>query len=108
VQTISQSELQEKQKSYDDVTIINTLPDEDFEKTKIPGSINVPQHNEDFVERVSAAVMNNKQAEIVVYCASKQCDSSTQAARKLESAGFENIFDYEGGFKDWQQAQKST
>jgi rhodanese-related sulfurtransferase len=108
MQSINQRELQEKQKSIADVTIINTLSEKDFETTKIPGSINVPQKSDDFVERVSAAVMNKKESEIVVYCASKQCDSSTQAAQKLESAGFENIFDYEGGFQDWQQAQQST
>jgi rhodanese-related sulfurtransferase len=29
---------------------------------------------------------------------------SSQAARKLEEAGFTNVHDYEGGTKAWQEA----
>ncbi len=35
---------------------------------------------------------------------SHSCKSSTQAAQKLEAAGFSNVYDYEGGAKAWQEA----
>lgn len=108
MQTITREQLEKKQNSIKDLTLINTLPADKFKETKISNSINVPQQNDDFVDRVSAAVMNDKKAEIVVYCANKECDSSTRAARKLEQAGFKNVYDYEGGYKDWQQSHQNA
>ncbi len=108
MQTITQKELQKKQDSIHDLTVINTLPTDKFEQTQIAGSINVPQRNSDFIDRVSAAVMNNKQAEIVVYCAGKKCDSSTSGAKKLEQAGFQNVFDFEGGYEEWRQSHQTA
>lgn len=108
MQTISHDQLEKKRSSINDLTMINTLPQENFEQTKIPGSINVPQTSDDFVDRVSAAVMNNKQAEVVVYCASDQCNSSEHAAKKLDQAGFKNVYDFEGGYQDWKKAHQTA
>jgi rhodanese-related sulfurtransferase len=38
-----------------------------------------------------------------VYCASIDCHSSTDAAKKLDQAGFTNVYDYRGGAKAWHQ-----
>jgi rhodanese-related sulfurtransferase len=83
------------------------LPKDHFSKTRIPGAINIPEQDDDFVERVSSAVGDDLNAEIIVYCASSECDSSTNAAQKLDSAGFTNVYEYEGGAKDWQRASPS-
>jgi len=86
-----------------DFLLINTLSPDQSKKTEIPGSINIPQDNADFVDRVeSEAVEKDKQ--IVVYCASEKCGSSEEAARKLEEAGFTNVYDYSGGAKAWTQS----
>lgn len=107
MKTIDREQLAERKNSIDDVTLINTLPEEQFAESNIDGSINVPLTKPDFVERVSAAVLHRKEAEIIVYCASRECDSSTRAAEKLESAGFTNVYDYAGGAKEWQEATSS-
>jgi rhodanese-related sulfurtransferase len=78
------------------ITLINTLEAESFEKTKIPGAINVPLESDDFVARVEQAA-GAKDMPIVVYCASPQCDSSEKGARKLETAGFTAVSRYVGG-----------
>lgn len=83
--------------------LINTLPKEHFANTHIPESINVPQDQPDFVEQVEQAV-GGRDHTVVVYCASQECDSSSQAARKLERAGFTHVYDFEGGAKAWQES----
>lgn len=110
MKTITREELKQKMEGtkegrLDDMTIINTLPSHQFAETRIPGAINIPEKDEQFVDRVKSIVGNDKDAEIVVYCANSRCDSSTNAAKKLESAGFTHVFDYEAGAQDWQRAQ---
>ena len=85
-----------------DFLLINTLDAEYFEKTKIPGSVNIPQSQNDFVDKVLEAT-GSKQKMVVTYCANDQCNSSTHAAEKLEAAEF-NVADYEGGAKAWNDA----
>lgn len=34
----------------------------------------------------------------------QQCDSSTKAAKRLDAAGFESVYDFEAGAKGWQEA----
>jgi rhodanese-related sulfurtransferase len=104
-----QKKIDEKGRSnVDDFTLINTLPENKFAATRLPGALNIPQDDEHFVERVRSAVGNDMDAEIVVYCANQACDSSTKAARKLDDAGFTNVLDYEGGAQDWHQGAQRT
>ena len=88
-----------------DLLLINTLDEGNFASTQIPGSINIPQSQDDFVQRVDEEV-GSRDREIVVYCASEDCNSSTQAAHKLQDAGFSNIYDFEAGAEGWQKAGK--
>ena len=83
-------------------TLVNTLEAESFEKTRIPGAINVPLDSSDFVTRVEQAA-GGKDKPIVVYCASRQCNSSEKAAQKLDSAGFTAVSRYTDGAAAWQE-----
>jgi rhodanese-related sulfurtransferase len=84
-----------------DIPIINVLDEDAYQKAHIPTSINVPLQSSDFVEQVGA-VTESKNAPVVVYCANEQCDASPKAARKLEDAGFDKVYDYEGGVEAWK------
>jgi rhodanese-related sulfurtransferase len=103
MKTITTDELKALKDQNSDLTLVNTLASDAFQKTKIPGSINVPLENDDFVARVEKEA-HGKDRPIVVYCASQQCNSSEKAARKLESAGFSAVSRYTGGAAAWQQA----
>lgn len=50
----------------------------------------------------------DKCRKIVVYCSSFECDASRQAAEKLDHAGFEAVYDYEGGTRDWFEQKKAA
>ena len=93
-------EMIEGKKSF---LLINVLPEESFDEGHIPRSINIPLQGDDFTGRVEKEA-GSKAKPIVVYCGSSDCDLSPQAAKKLEAAGFDNIADFEGGMKEWQEA----
>ena len=103
MQTINAKTLEEKTRSSEEVLVINTLDAEHFDKTHIPGSVNIPQAADNFVSEVEKTA-GRKDREIVVYCASESCDSSTKAAGKLNEAGFTNVKDFEGGAEGWKEA----
>ena len=106
MRTITTEELTARRKRGDDALLINTLPSEYFAETRIPDSINIPENREDFVELVGLAA-GSKQRAIIVYCANEECPSSTNAARKLDEAGFKAVYDYEGGAAGWRDAGES-
>lgn len=87
----------------EDFLLVNVLGEEDFEAAHIPGSHNVPVKRarlENEIERLAGG----KEDPVVVYCASKDCEASTDAARRLSNAGFEQVFDYSGGMAAWIEA----
>jgi rhodanese-related sulfurtransferase len=83
--------------------LVNVLAAEYFEKEHIPGSINIPAGNEDeFAKRFAA------DKEIIVYCASTDCDASPKVAKRLTERGFTEVHDFEAGMKAWKDANYSV
>jgi rhodanese-related sulfurtransferase len=107
MKTISTEQLRQRMDRDDNIHLINTLPADKFEDYKIDGSINIPQDTPDFAKRVEQRV-GNKNAEVILYCANKGCDSSTKGAKKLEQAGFSNVVDYEVGAEGWNESQATA
>lgn len=104
---LKRAELKQMLDSGESFSLINVLESEQFEKTHIPGSINIPVKSKDFVGEVEQ-IVGDKDAKIVVYCASFECTASPTAAKKLDQAGFSQVFDYEGGLKDWKEGGLAT
>jgi rhodanese-related sulfurtransferase len=102
MKTITTDELKTLRDQNGKITLVNTLGPEAFEKTRIPGAVNVPLDNSDFVARVEQEA-GGKDKPVVVYCASQQCNSSEKAAKKLEEAGFTTVSRYTGGAAAWQK-----
>jgi len=96
-------ELNQKLESDQDVLVVNVLGDEAFAKEHIPGSHHVDNERDDFVAEVTN-LAGRKDRPIVVYCASKDCPASPTAAKKLDEAGFANVYDFEGGMAEWKLA----
>jgi rhodanese-related sulfurtransferase len=111
VQTISREELEHRleKRLPDNATstrgyaLVNVSSVDAFDQQHIPNSINIPlQDLDEFEERFA------KDKEIIVYCASPECDASPKAAGALLDRGFENVIDYEGGMQDWKDAGNSV
>jgi len=79
----------------------NTLPKESHEKdVNIPGSKWVPADT--LTKEVAEKLAPKKDSVIVVYCGGGQCQASKQAAEKLQSYGYSEVYTYEGGLADWK------
>jgi rhodanese-related sulfurtransferase len=66
-ETITRDELQAKIDRGDRFTLVETLPAQAFEKTHLPGAVNIPTAQ---VRELAPELLPDKHAEIVVYCAS--------------------------------------
>jgi len=97
--TIDREKLEDKLRE-EEVKLIEVLEPEEYERKHIKGAINVP------LAEIGKEVKSkfDNESEIVVYCADKSCGASPKAAEKLDRLGFENVYDYEGGKKDWKEA----
>src|SRR5690625_4309111 len=101
MQAISHSALKTmNEPGHRDYVLINVLPQDGLNQDHIRTSVNVPVDEDNFTSRVEQ-IAGSKEREVVVYCASFDCDASTRAAEKLQQEGFTQVYDYEGGTKDW-------
>ncbi len=98
MKTITAEELKEKKKSDQNFTLLFVLSEDKFKEGHIPGSINIPLG--DIGKRKHELDMDEM---IVVYCESYDCKASPKAGEKLEKFGFKNIYDFEGGMKEWRE-----
>lgn len=76
--------------------IVNVLGKRYYDDARIKGSVSAPL-------RILADVAAKweKDQEIVVYCACKECDASEKAFKLLQQLGFTNVWAYEGGIREW-------
>jgi len=98
--TIDREELKGKMDRNDPFVLIEVLKEEEYEKEHIEGAINIPLA--EIGHRAKEKYPKDK--EIIVYCASFDCQASPKAAQKLVTMGFTNVYDYAGGKADWKEA----
>ncbi|HKR58296.1 MAG TPA: rhodanese-like domain-containing protein [Pyrinomonadaceae bacterium] len=67
IKTISRDELKQKIDRKDDFVLVETLPQAAYDHAHLPGAINLPS---DEVSVLAPKLLPNKDADIVVYCAS--------------------------------------
>lgn len=98
--TITTEELEQLKESGKPFKLVDVLSTEHFQDEHIQGAVNLP------LENIASEAMNrfDMEEEIVVYCKDENCSASPKAAAKLESIGFQNVRDYEGGLKAWKEA----
>jgi len=113
MKTINAAELKKRIDANEQLRLLDVLPEDRFAQKHIPGSLNVPFEQKEqgvsFAQRVQeklgiASPKAARKEPVVVYCADKSCNLSPQAARQLESAGFPEVIDFEGGLAAWQEA----
>ena len=95
---ITLDRLRARLASGDPVTLVEALPPMYYEREHLPGAINIP-HDE--VDALAPELLPDRNAEIVVYCASGPCQNSGIAARRLAALGYANVSDYHEGKAEW-------
>ena len=80
------------------MVLVEALPIKYFNEAHLPGAVQI-----DYTEVTEKApsLLTNKSNKIVVYCASSDCENSTKAATTLDKLGYENVFIYKEGKKEW-------
>ena len=98
---ITRTELAAKLDRREPIVLLEALPQGHYLRGHLPGARHLP-HDE--VRARAVAVVPDKQAEIVVYCASPTCQNSGIAAAVLASLGYGNVRVFPGGKQEWQAA----
>jgi len=98
---ITTAELREEMDHRDPFTLVESLPEEYYRAGHLPGAINLPPQD---VRRLASSVLPDQSAEIVIYCASEDCEAAKEVARVLDSLGYSNLRYYDEGKEEWVQA----
>ncbi|MGQ0526589.1 MAG: rhodanese-like domain-containing protein [Alphaproteobacteria bacterium] len=107
MKNLNKKQFEEKFGTNDNAVVINVLAQDKFTAEHIPGSINIPLQSENFLKDVQSKVPS-KDTEVAIYCASTECSASEDAAKKLEEAGYKNVYDFTGGMKEWTEGGGKT
>ena len=103
MQTITAQDVKHLWERGEDFLLVNTLPADKFAPTKIPGSVNIPESDDNFAARVLERA-GSKEKSIVVYCANRQCQNSHIAAHRLSALGYTDVAVYAGGKQEWEES----
>ena len=98
VAKITRDELKAKLDGGERVVLVEALPAKYYLHAHLPGAINIPH---DQVDVLAPAMLPDKGAEIVVYCANAPCKNSGIAAQRLSDLGYARVRDYHEGKADW-------
>jgi rhodanese-related sulfurtransferase len=100
MQSISREDLKQSI-SRGDVILVDARSPEKFNKSHLPGSINIPAGR---AADLSPMLLPDKLALVVTYCVNFTWKLSEQLARELEALGYENVRNYQEGRQDWMAA----
>lgn len=98
---ITREELKAKMDRGDHFVLVDALSAAHYEAGHLPGAVNLPYEFVDEAEKV----LPDKEAEVVVYCMSRECEASGEEARELKEMGYENVRHYAAGKVDWIHAR---
>jgi len=86
-----------------DIVIVDTAAAPVWEDEHIPGAINFPYSND-----IKAPVPLPRDKTLVIYCACKDHEDSTDVARQLSLLGYRNVKVLKGGWFKWLALKYKT
>jgi rhodanese-related sulfurtransferase len=81
--------------------VLDVRTPKEFKEGHIPGAVNMDVRADDFGERIAKL---DKDKTYLVHCAAGV--RSANACKKLEGAGFKQLYDLAPGFRGWEKAGK--
>ncbi len=98
---ITREELRDRLILREDLVLVEALPEKYWNESHLPDSIQM-----DYTEVRDRAqkLLPDKEAQVIVYCASTECQNSSKASRTLEELGYKNVHEYKEGKQHWIEA----
>jgi rhodanese-related sulfurtransferase len=98
VRQMTLGELKERMNNPKPFILADARDVDSYDEAHIPGAIPLPA---DEVDRLAEDYDRN--IEVITYCGSYQCPASTMAAKEFMKKGFQRVWDYKGGLKEWME-----
>jgi rhodanese-related sulfurtransferase len=99
VRNISITEVPET--LLDEGVLVDVRTPEEFEQGYVPGATLINFYDEDFIAQISKIAKDSK---VLLYCRSGK--RSADASAILDSLGYKEVYNLEGGYVRWEAAQK--
>ena len=96
---IDREALWERIQSDDPPVVVDALGPVSYAAAHLPGAINIPPER---VDDLAERRIPDRDAGVVVYCASPSCESSVEVAERLLALGYQNVLHFSGGKEDWR------
>ncbi len=85
----------------EDVQLVDVRTEREYEKEHIVNSQNIDFNSPTFDEDIAKL---DKAKPVILYC--KGGTRSAKCAKKLKAAGFEKVYDLDGGISKWRHSDK--
>jgi rhodanese-related sulfurtransferase len=83
--------------------LVNALSKESYRGGHIVGCYNLPQDEKWGIQDVKKILnIEDKNYPIIVYCWDEKCQAAKKVLQRLEKLGFNNLFYYNKGLKNWR------
>jgi rhodanese-related sulfurtransferase len=100
VENISASALKQLLEKDKSLKLVDVRTSNEFKQGHIKNAVNIDVFKSDFVEKCEKKY--NSTDTLILYCRSGQ--RSMNAAKKLEKAGFNSIYNLNGGIMAWSRS----
>lgn len=98
IKELTVTQVQQKFANGEQFIFIDVREDNEWDAGRIPNSIHIGRG---VLERDIAANVNDKKAEIVLYCGGGF--RSALAAYNLQKMGYSNVSSMDGGIREWKE-----
>ena len=98
---ITRDELRARLDAGTPTILFEALPEKYYRDGHLPGALPIDYES---VRNAAAALVPDKSATVVVYCASATCRNSEIAANQFDALGYTDVRVYVEGKKDWVEA----
>lgn len=98
---ISPRKLERKLKK--DIQLVDVRTLKEFNEQHIETAVNLNVDDADFVQKIQSL---DKSKPVYLYCRSGK--RSSKASKKLDSLGFQKVYDLEGGMNSWNKKKSKN
>jgi rhodanese-related sulfurtransferase len=100
-ETLTANEFEKKLSATKEKTVLDVRTAEEFSQGHLPDAVMIDYYQDNFKERLTKL---DKTKPVFVYCLGGGRSSS--ASKVMKELGFSQVFNLEGGYKEWKSSGK--